>query len=452
MTAGRAHAFGRPPLAPYALVGPNVRHEGTRILLISEYFPENLTRSVFGTFQRLRVLLDGAAAQAPVDLFFLWATADPFETDDLSRRYADLASAWGAKGNIWICRAGRPGKHHRILRSIAELPWMLRGAVGFTGGRPTMRSCGKSQGEVLRLALHRLRPSLILAHRQGAVAALRRADVLLPPVVTDMDDLEHVGFNRAAANSTTPVGRLSNRAWSALARYAEVRGLRRSRISLVCSEEDRQRVQALSPTADVRVLPNAVEDRPLTPLPDAPVVLFVGVFRYSPNAEAALWLLKKCWPQVLRAVPGTRLVLVGEDGQRVGAAMPALPGVEITGFLDSMSQAYEAARLVVCPIQRGTGTRIKIIEAAAYGRPVVATTIGAEGLAFADGREIVIRDRPDAFADACVALLRDRPMSERLGRAARELVRERYGRAGAVDRVNRIIAEVIAEGPAKAPR
>ena len=440
-----------PSMSAFAVTGPKVRREGLRILLVSEHFPKCLAQSVHGIFQRLRVLLDAAGTLARVDVLFFWQTTDPFEAEDLNRRYAELATAWKVEGCMWLCRTGRLDQRHRIARNLAELPWVLRGAVSIMAGRPTMRTCRKSQGEFLRRALHELEPNLIVAHRQGAVAALRRANVSLPPVVTDMDDLEYVKLRRAASQAAGLYSRLTTGAWSLLARRAEVQGLRRSRISLVCSEDDRQRLRSLVPTADIRVLPNSIADASLLPLPDAPVALFVGNFRYPPNAEAVAWLLKQSWPRVLRAVPEARLIIAGLDGEKLRDSMPALPKVEITGFLESLAEVYAAARIVVCPVVRGGGTRIKIIEAAAYGRPVVSTTVGAEGLAFSDGREIVIRDQPDDFADACVALLLDKTASERLGQAARVVVSARYNRAGAVALASRIMREVMAASPPKAP-
>jgi glycosyltransferase involved in cell wall biosynthesis len=239
--------------------------------------------------------------------------------------------------------------------------------------------------------------------------------------------------------------RIVGRAWSAMARMAGRGGLGICRRALVCSEIERRNLLRIAPRADVRVVPNAVGERPRLPLPDDPTLLFVGTLFYPPNVEAMLWFLQQIWPQVRGALPDARLVVVGDGGERLRQSAAAWPGVDVRGFVGSLQECYAAARLVICPIRQGGGTRIKIIEAAAYGRPVVSTTIGAEGLAFADGREILIRDRPDEFAGACVTLLRDRQACERLGQAAREVARAQYGRAGAVALVSRMIGEIMAE-------
>ena len=429
-------------MIPYAAAGPASRSEGPRILVVSEYFPDDLQRSVYGTFQRLRILLEAARTVGGVDLLFFWA-GHAVVAEEVERRYADIAAAWKIDGAMWVCGTKRLAGGPVILRRLADLPWVMRGIVGFYGGRPTIHSCGKAQGQVTRLALAELRPNLVVAHRQGAMAALRRAGVPLPPVVIDVDDLDHVGLQRAALQAPDLAVRLSASAWSIMARLAERRSVRLSRTALVCSEVDREKLLALAPGADVRVLPNAVDVLPLAPLPDDPVVVFIGVFRYPPNAEAALWFMQGSWPLIRAAIPAARLLFVGEDGDSLLDSIPPRMGIEVRGFVDSLQEIYANARLVVCPIRRGSGTRIKIIEAAAYGRPVVATTVGAEGLEFSNGREILIRDQPDDFAQACVSLLRDKAASEKLGRAARDVVSAKYSRAGAVALASRIISEAM---------
>jgi glycosyltransferase involved in cell wall biosynthesis len=327
----------------------------------------------------------------------------------------------------------------------------MRGAISFVGSKPTMCRCGKAQEAVMRLALQKLRPQLIVAHSQGALAALRRADVPLPPVVADFPDIDQVWLERAAVHASKATDRLYLRAWSILARMVDRRNLRRSRAAMVCSEVDRRHLQRFAPEADIRVVPNSVAELPLLHLPDEPVALFVATLRYSPNAEAALWFIERCWPQIRAALPGARVVIVGEGEKKLLQRKSLPPGVEFLGFLDALQGAYAAARLVVCPIGRGSGTRIKIIEAAAYGRPVVATTVGAEGLEFVDGREILIRDRPGDFAQACITLLGDKAASQRMGRAAQAVARVRYGRAAAIATASRIFDQAMASGHVRNP-
>src|SRR5205807_60194 len=107
--------------------------------------------------------------------------------------------------------------------------------------------------------------------------------------------------------------------------------------------------------------------------------------------------------------------IVGEDTETVPIPDHA-PGIGVLGFMPDLEGVYQDARLVVCPVRSGGGTRIKIIEAAMYGRAVVSTAIGAEGLAFEAGSEILIADSADDFARRCAEVLADGEYADRVGR------------------------------------
>jgi glycosyltransferase involved in cell wall biosynthesis len=115
--------------------------------------------------------------------------------------------------------------------------------------------------------------------------------------------------------------------------------------------------------------------------------------------------------------------------------------VTFAGFVDDLDQWYRRARVVCCPVYYGAGTRVKIIEAAAHAKAIVSTHLGAEGLNFQDGREIVLRDTTADLADECVRLLRDASAAEQLGAAARDSARAIYDRSAVVERLVRIFTE-----------
>jgi glycosyltransferase involved in cell wall biosynthesis len=95
----------------------------------------------------------------------------------------------------------------------------------------------------------------------------------------------------------------------------------------------------------------------------------------------------------------------------------------------------------------GSGTRVKIVEAAAYGKPVVSTTIGAEGIELRDGEEILLRDDPGSFAEACIRLLTDHALAARVGQRARSAIEERYERRAVVESIKSVIGGAIRTSP-----
>jgi len=161
----------------------------------------------------------------------------------------------------------------------------------------------------------------------------------------------------------------------------------------------------------------------------------VATYAYSANIIAAEFLVRGVWPLVRRACPDARLIVAGNKPERIPSFAQRPAGVEFTGFVPDLEPLYRSAAMVCCPVLSGGGTRVKILEAAAHGKAVVSTVVGAEGLDLRDGIEIVLRDGARAFAEACTELLRDPVRRDALGRAARDAVARRYDRRRVVNLV-----------------
>jgi glycosyltransferase involved in cell wall biosynthesis len=154
--------------------------------------------------------------------------------------------------------------------------------------------------------------------------------------------------------------------------------------------------------------------------------LFFGHFGYAANRRGLERFVREGWPATLAHRPGARLAVAGgglDDALR--ARLAAAPGVEVLGLVDDLPDALAAARAVVVPIWEGGGTRLKVLEALAAGRPVVSTPLGAEGIGFVDGRHGRLADAPAALADEAAAVLADPGLAATLARGGRELA-ERF--------------------------
>src|SRR5205823_13362 len=118
-------------------------------------------------------------------------------------------------------------------------------------------------------------------------------------------------------------------------------------------------------------------------------VLFVGNCSYPPNIDAARWLCTAIVP-LLRARLGrpVRVVVVGSSVDRSVYELGQLPGVAIVADAPSVTPWYRSARIAVAPLRAAGGTRLKILEAFAHRRPVVSTSLGADGLPVVDGKHL----------------------------------------------------------------
>jgi glycosyltransferase involved in cell wall biosynthesis len=117
---------------------------------------------------------------------------------------------------------------------------------------------------------------------------------------------------------------------------------------------------------------------------------------------------------------------VGKDPSKKLKDLSDGKNIIVTGYVDDPIPFYQSCDIAVVPLRAGGGTRLKILEAMALGRPVVSTNIGSEGLELVDGQHILIADKPEEFADKTIRLLTDDLLYHRIVQQARNLVEERY--------------------------
>jgi len=146
-------------------------------------------------------------------------------------------------------------------------------------------------------------------------------------------------------------------------------------------------------------------------------ILFVGNFIHPPNRDAASWLVESILPRVRSEVPSSSAVLVGDGGESMSVNTSE---VQFTGRVPDLWPFLEEAAVVVAPIRLGGGMRVKLMEALAAGKAVVATPRAAEGLAVTHGRELLLAESDHDFSDAIVRLLNDAELRIKVAGAARQ--------------------------------
>jgi glycosyltransferase involved in cell wall biosynthesis len=213
---------------------------------------------------------------------------------------------------------------------------------------------------------------------------------------------------------------------------------------LCVSEADANAVFAAGGRA--LLAPNGVDDEFFrTPLADAGErALFFGHFGYEANLRGVERFLAEGWPEVLRARPGARLAIAGGGmSDAVRARLAAVEGVEVLGLVADLPGVLAGARAVVVPIWEGGGTRLKVLEALAAGRAVVATSLGASGVGFRDGKHGLLGEHPSELAAALVTLLADPQRAAAMGAEGRVLA-ESYRWPEALAGASALYSQVVA--------
>jgi glycosyltransferase involved in cell wall biosynthesis len=254
-----------------------------------------------------------------------------------------------------------------------------------------------------------------------------------PPTASlDLDDDEALTHSRLAAlheRAGRPAEALVAAAEAPKYEQLEAQWLPRFGLLVTCTTAHSRKLTTTLPGARTAVVPNTVA------LPWCPPrsrgtgqhILFVGNLSYRPNVDGIRTFVVETLPR-LRARFGTAVTLriAGSAPSPEVMALTALPGVQIVANPPDLTRHYRWADLSVIPLTAGGGTRIKLLEAFAHRAPVVATTIGAEGIAAQDRVHFLRADSSAAFADACGELICDPRLADRLTSSARRLVETGY--------------------------
>jgi glycosyltransferase involved in cell wall biosynthesis len=404
-----------------------------RILLITYTNPPPPANNMSGLYRRFSMFVNALVSIGEVQIIH-YAAGEWFELNSINEAVHEFRSDhWGTQVSITAAPRRKPlsdFKSDALALFIPRFFFSLNGPL---------------QVAALEARLDN-EPDLIFVHRLASMAPIfQLRHRRMPPILFDLDDVEHWTKIRTALNAPSPLRKLIKLHEAPSILFAEQRATMISARTFVCSEQDRRYLTRLGMGKNLAVIPNAVS-LPLAPQPIAleQTILFLGIYDYPPNAEAAERLISRIWPLVRRRIPGARLLIAGKSPEHIPSFHLRPPQVEFTGFVDDLDALYSRSRLICCPLTNGGGTRMKLIEAASRAKPIVSTAIGAEGLAFEDGIDILIRDDDESITEACICLLNDETLCTRVGQAAQGKVRRLYDLKSVQARIVATATDIVA--------
>ena len=199
---------------------------------------------------------------------------------------------------------------------------------------------------------------------------------------------------------------------------------------VTCSDLDSDRLRPIMPDARMVNIPNGVDVAYFFPqaIAERPhSLVFVSSMSWYPNVDAILFLLREIWPRVISEFPSAHLDVIGANPPAsVRQSAESYTNVTLHGFVDDIRSLVGSASLYVCPVRDGGGTKLKVLDALAMGKCIVAHPIACEGIAVSPGRDVVFADTAEEFARSIGSLLRDSDTRRALGSSARELAVSHY--------------------------
>ncbi|MEA3020053.1 MAG: polysaccharide biosynthesis protein PslH [Actinomycetota bacterium] len=256
-----------------------------------------------------------------------------------------------------------------------------------------------------------------LLHLEGSLTTWLDEGTLLPSV---MSLHYRAGLDRSGLAPWRTEGREL-----LLFRGLERRAIRRHRWLVASSDGVASSITAERRDVDVTVVPLSLDPAayPEAPLDGPPVAGMIGTAAWPPTLDALRRLLRDVWPAVRERMPSARLALAGRGMANV-VRTDHTAGVEVLGEVASSQAFLRDLSVLLYPVGRGSGMKVKVLEAIACGVPVVTTAAGAEGLSASDG--VVVCEDDGAMVDAVMGLLADPGERRERGVAARRLFLECY--------------------------
>ncbi len=191
-------------------------------------------------------------------------------------------------------------------------------------------------------------------------------------------------------------------------------------------------LQRIAPRVNVVVVPNGMDERTVCPgrWVESDSVGFIGTYSMLPNVEAVFFLAEKVFPELLRLRPGARLRIAGAHMPvDMVSRLSRLGYVDLLGAVQDSRELFESCSVIALPVFVYGGTPLKLVEAMARGKAIVASSALAAKLPVSDGNDLLLRDDPASFAAAIASLMADKEQNERLGRNARETFIRIWSRA-----------------------
>lgn len=245
-------------------------------------------------------------------------------------------------------------------------------------------------------------------------------------VILRAHNVEHVIWKRVAQSTPHGLKRWYLKHLSLTLRAYETEHINDYDAVVCITRNDAEYFKANGCRRPITNIPFGIEPEEIVDVEAEPNSLFhIGAMDWMPNQESIAWLIDEVWPVVHREVPQAHLYLAGRK-------MPArwmnadIDGVTVVGEVPDAMRFVAGKQINVVPLLSGSGIRVKIIEAMSVGKAVVTTTVGAQGIDYTDGENLLVADTPEEFASCIGRLLDDPDYCHRVGEAARRLVAEEY--------------------------
>lgn len=217
-------------------------------------------------------------------------------------------------------------------------------------------------------------------------------------------------------------------------------------MSIAVSADQKDRVKSYCTNLDIEVVPFGVDTeyfRPAEPKTEFPSLVIHGGINGLLSKREALYFYNKVYPLIKAQVPHVKLYIVGDKPPKEILRLGEYNSVVVTGHVNDLNGYLSRAWVVVGYLQENFGVRARVLQSMAVGKPIVSTSMAIPGINVSLGQNIIIADNQTEFAERVIELLNDKPLREKIGHNARNLMEKEYSWEKVIDKLNKIFLKVI---------
>lgn len=376
-----------------------------KILFISPYLPSPLKpRSLFF----LKNLLELGNS---VEIFALEETGALFSAERIKSRY-----------NLPVINAFK----------LNRLSTIINASIGLLGSNPLqVNYCRLKNFELaIKKSLESRHFDIVHVENIRAIQFINRVNRQIP-IIFDAVDCMSYRYSQFA-NKAGALSKLIFTIESKKLRIYEQRALNFVQHTIVTTQTEKERLLEINPTAPISVIPNGVNFPKYRTCNNVNnnsfdrTIFFWGKMDYLPNKLSVMHLVKNILPIVKRSIPQVKLRIIGANPDKQIKELNQIKGVSVNGFVEDITSELNEYSVGAFPLLIGTGMQNKLLEAIAYGIPVVCSSLAAKPLNLVDGKHAFIRDNNESFANAIVTLFFDNRLKYKITNNALRYVKGKY--------------------------
>jgi glycosyltransferase involved in cell wall biosynthesis len=243
-------------------------------------------------------------------------------------------------------------------------------------------------------------------------------------------NIEYEIWKRIADNSYNPLMRIYHRSLSNRVKEFELKYFPMADVILAITQRDAAHIQRLGIDTPVHIIPAGIDLDKIDMRKhssDFPNLFHLGALDWAPNLEGLKWFLKNVWAEVLTEIPDIQLHIAGRNAS--AKTEKCLKGQANVIYHGEVEDAYRFMRehaIMIVPLLSGGGMRIKILEGMALSKTIISTAVGAEGMDYTEGKNILIANTKQEFVSQIVSIAKDKENCLRISRNANLLILEKY--------------------------